>query len=247
MSGQNYYLLTALPGLGELGADPSLTPRAMLEMLAPSPGAQQLAAVIFLSDDLLLRQAVMSGEIPADQAEPVVLSAEQVRDEAPLPAFLANEAGPDGEGGQGESAGGAAQLGVDRVWALYFEHAARGARGGEMLAEWVRYEVGLRNALAAARAKALGLDAARYLVAPQLGCGEEEYAAVLGEWSAAANPLAGLKVLDAARWNWIAEHSRHFTFSDDELAAYAARLVILHRWKRIAAAQQVQAQAPGQR
>ena len=247
MSGQNYYLLTALPGLGELGADPSLTPRAMLEMLAPSPGAQQLASVIFLSDDLLLRQAVMSGEIPADQAEPVVLSAEQVRDEAPLPAFLANEAGPDGEGGQGESAGGAAQLGVDRVWALYFEHAAKLARGGEMLAEWVRYEVGLRNALAAARAKALGLDAARYLVAPQLGCGEEEYAAVLGEWSAAANPLAGLKVLDAARWNWIAEHSRHFTFSDDELAAYAARLVILHRWKRIAAAQQVQAQAPGQR
>jgi hypothetical protein len=247
MSGQNYYLLTALPGLGELGADPPLTPRAMLEMLAPSPSAQQLASVIFLSDDLLLRQAVMSGEIPADQAEPVVLSAEQVRDEAPLPAFLANEAGPDGEGGQGESAGGAAQLGVDRVWALYFEHAARGARGGEMLAEWVRYEVGLRNALAAARAKALGLDAARYLVAEQLGRGEEEYAAVLGEWSAAANPLAGLKVLDAARWNWIAEHSRHFTFSDDELAAYAARLVILHRWKRIAAAQQVQAQAPGQR
>ena len=245
MSGQNYYLLTALPGLGEPGADPPLTPRAMLEMLAPSPSAQQLASVIFLSDDLLLRQAVMSGEIPADQAEPVVLSAEQIRDEAPLPVFLANEARPDGQGGQGESAG--AQLGVDRVWALYFEHAARGARDGEMLAEWVRYEVGLRNALAAARAKALGLDAARYLVAERLGRGEEEYAAVLGEWSAAANPLAGLKVLDAARWNWIAEHSRHFTFSDDELAAYAARLVILHRWKRIAAAQQVQAQAPGQR
>ena len=244
MSGQNYYLLTALPGLGELGADPPLTPRAMLEMLAPSPSAQQLASVIFLSDDLLLRQAVMSGEIPADQAEPVVLSAEQIRDEAPLPVFLANEARPDGQGGQGESAG--AQLGVDRVWALYFEHAAKLARGGEMLAEWVRYEVGLRNALAAARAKALGLDAARYLVAPQLGCGEEEYAAVLGEWSAAANPLAGLKVLDAARWNWIAEHSRHFTFSDDELAAYAARLVILHRWKRIAAAQQEQASTPGQ-
>jgi hypothetical protein len=137
-------------------------------------------------------------------------------------------------------------LGVDRVWALYFEHAAKLARGGEMLAEWVRYEVGLRNALAAARAKALGLDAARYLVAERLGRGEEEYAAVLGEWSAAANPLAGLKVLDAARWNWIAEHSRHFTFSDDELAAYAARLVILHRWKRIAAAQQEQASTPGQ-
>ncbi len=241
MSGQNYYLLTALPGLGELGSDPPLTPRAMLEMLEPSPRAQQLASVIFLSDDLLLRQAVMSGEIPAAQVEPVVLSGEQVRDEASLPVFLSGEAETEG---QGESGG--AHLGVDRVWALYFEHAARLARGSEMLSDWVRYEVGLRNALAGARAKALGLDAARYLVAPQLGLGEEEYAAVLGEWSAAANPLAGLQVLDAARWNFIAEHSRHFTFSDDELVAYASWLVILHRWKRIAAAQQAQAQSPGQ-
>ncbi len=244
MSGQNYYLLTALPGLGELGSDPPLTPQAMLEMLAPAPRAQRLAQVIFLSDDLLLRQAVMSGEVPADQAEPVVLSAEQVRDEAPLPAFLASEADQDGDGGQGESAGGA-QLGVDSVWALYFEHAARIARASEMLAEWVRYEVGLRNALAAARAKALGLDAARYLVAERLGGSEDEYTAVLGEWSAAPNPLAGLHVLDAAKWNFIAEHCRNFTFSDDELAAYAARLVILHRWKRIAAAQQAQASTPG--
>ena len=245
MPGQNYYLLTALPGLGELGSDPPLTPQAMLDMLAPSPSAQRLAQVIFLSDDLLLRQAVMSGEIPADQAEPVVLAPEQVRDEAPLPAFLANETDQDGRDGQGESAGGA-RLGVDRVWTLYFEHAARSAHGSDMLSEWVRYEVGLRNALAGARAKALGLDAARYLVAPALGRGEEEYAAVLSEWSAASNPLAGLQALDAARWNFIAEHSAHFTFSDDELAAYAARLVILHRWKRIAAAQHAQAQTPAQ-
>jgi hypothetical protein len=244
MPGQNYYLLTALPGLGELGSDPPLTPRAMLEMLEPSPGAQKLASVIFLSDDLLLRQAVMAGEIPADQAEPIVLSGEQVRDEAPLPVFLAGEDEAPGQDGEGESAG--AHLGVDRVWALYFEHAAKLARPGEMLWEWVRNEVGLRNALAGARAKALGLDAARYLVAPALGRGEEEYAAVLSEWSAAPNPLAGLQVLDAARWNFIAEHSAHFTFSDDELAAYAARLVILHRWKRIAAAQQAQAQTPAQ-
>jgi hypothetical protein len=246
MSGQNYYLLTALPGLGELGSDPPLTPRAMLEMLATSPGAQQLASAIFLSDDLLLRQAVMSGEIPADQADPAVLSTEQVRDEAPLPDFLAGLTGPDGETAQEDEAAGTARLGVDRVWALYFEHAARLARGSEMLSEWVRHEVGLRNALAAARAKALGLDAARYIVAWQLGGSEDEYAAALSEWSAAPNPLAGLQALDAARWNWIAQHSRHFTFSDDELAAYAARLVILHRWKRIAAARPAQAQAPGQ-
>jgi len=234
MSGQNYYLLTVLPGLGELGSDPPLTPRAMLEMLAPAAGPCELASVIFLSDDLQLRQAVLAGEIPAAQAEPTVLSAEQARDEAPLPNFLV------GQDDQGDSAG-QAQLGIDRVWATYFAHAAKVARGSEMLTEWVRYEVGLRNALASARAKALGLDGARYLVTPELGYDDNEYTAVLGDWSAAPNPLAGMEALDAARWAWIGEHDGWFTFKNDELAAYAARLVILHRWKRIAAARPPQA------
>ncbi len=233
MLGQNYYLLTALPGLGELGSDPPLTPRAMLEMLAPATGPCELSSVIFLSDDLQLRQAVLAGEISAEQAEPIILSAEQVRDEAPLPTSLVGEDGESDPAGQ-------PQLGIDRVWAMYFAHGARLASRSEMLAEWVRYEVGLRNALAAARAKALDLDATRYLVTPELGYGADEYTTVLGEWSAAPNPLAGLQALDSARWAWIGEHDGWFTFKDDELVAYAARLVILHRWKRIAAAQQQQ-------
>jgi hypothetical protein len=234
MPANNYYFLTALPSLGEPPADPPLTPQAMLEMLEPAPRPHELAATIFLSDDLQLRQAVMSREMPADLAMPVVLSPEQVRDEAPLPGFLAGEGDEAGE--QPESSG--PQLGADSVWAQYFEHAARVAAGSEMLTEWVRYEVGLRNALAVARAKALGLDPLRYVVAPQLGYDEDQYSALLAEWSSAPDPLTGLKTLDAARWAWIGEHSRHYSFSDDELAAYAARLVILHRWKRIAAAQQ---------
>jgi hypothetical protein len=237
MLGQNHYLLTALPGLGELGSDPPLAPQAMLEMLAPAAGPYELASAIFLSDDLHLRQAVLAGEVPAEQAEPLVLSPEQARDEAPLPNVLI------GEDGQGDSAG-QAELGIDRVWAMYFAHAARIAGGSNMLAEWVRYEVGLRNALAATRAKALGLDAARYLVTPELGYDEDEYRTTLGEWSAATNPLAGQQALDAARWAWIGEHDGWFTFKNDELAAYAARLVILHRWKRIAAAQHEQASKP---
>ena len=237
MPGQNYYLLTVLPSLGEPGSDPPLTPLAMLEMLASAAGSHELASLIFLSDDLQLRQAVLAGEIPAEQAEPVVLSAEQARDEAPLPIFLVAES-DDGD------SGGAAQLGLDRVWAIYFAHAAKVARGSDMLAEWVRYEVGLRNALAGARAKALGLDGARYLVMPELGYDADQYTRALGEWSAAPNPLAGLQALDAARWAWIGEHDAWFTFKDDELAAYAARLVILHRWKRIAAARHRQASKP---
>jgi len=225
--------------LGELGSDPPLSPQAMLEMLAPETGPFELASVIFLSDDLQLRQAVQVGEISPEQAEPIVLSAEQVRDEAPLPASLVGE---DSEDAPAEKA----QLGSDRVWAAYFAHGTKLAAANKMLAEWIRYEVGLRNALASARAKALGLDAARYLVTPELGYEETEYTTVLGEWSAAPNPLAGQQVLDAARWAWIGEHDGWFTFKNDELVAYAARLVILHRWKRIAVAQHQQDTKPAQ-
>jgi len=231
MPADNYYLLTALPSLGDPPAEPPVTPGRMLDMIEHARRCHELAATIFLSDDLQLRQAVMAGEAPGETAKPVVLSPEQVRDEAPLPAHLAGADGAD-------ESDSAAQLGADRVWGNYFRHAAAVARGSEMLTEWVRYEVGLRNALAVARAKALGLDAARYLVEPELGCDEDEFSAVLAEWSAAGDPLAGLKVLDNARWAWIAEHDGHYSFRDDELAAYAARLVILHRWKRIAEAQQ---------
>jgi len=231
MPADNYYLLTALPSLAEPPAEPPIKPVAMLDMMEHAPGPHRLAATIFLSDDLQLRQAVMASEVPAEKAEPVVLSAEQVRDEAPLPACLTGE----DEGDDAEAAG---QLAADRVWANYFRHAADVARGCAMLTEWVRYEVGLRNAVAVARAKALELDAVRYLVEPELGLDADEFDSVLSEWSAAGDPLAGLKVLDNARWAWIAEHAAHYSFRDDELAAYAARLVILHRWKRIGAAEQ---------
>jgi hypothetical protein len=45
--------------------------------------------------------------------------------------------------------------------------------------------------------------------------------------------LEGQKVLDRARWAWLDEHDRWFTFEDDELAAYAARLLLVNRWHRI--------------
>ena len=58
----------------------------------------------------------------------------------------------------------------------------------------------------------------------------------MSEWASAATPLAGLKVLDLARWDWLKRHGAYFTFGDDELAAYAAKLMLLGRWNRIEAA-----------
>jgi hypothetical protein len=86
-----------------------------------------------------------------------------------------------------------------------------------------------------ARAKRLGLDENEYLVATDLSLSVEEVAGLVSEWSAAATPLAGQQVLLRGRWAWLAENDAWFSFRDDELAAYAARLMLLRQWERIAA------------
>jgi hypothetical protein len=225
MGGRHYYLVTSLPRLGDLGTPPPMTLRDLLECVAQAPVAAQAVAAVLLGDDLMKRQAVLAGE--TDQAEGVILTADQLRDRQPLPDFLAAPAR------EGEAAAGT----VDAVWGAYFRHAAAVAAGAGsvFLARWVGYEVALRNALAIARAKALELEAAEYLVATDLADTAEDLSSIVSEWAAAPDPLAGLRVLGAARWDWLARHDAHFSFQDDELAAYAAKLVLLHRWQRLTA------------
>jgi hypothetical protein len=130
-------------------------------------------------------------------------------------------------------------LGVaaDRLWDAYFHYAMEVARrlNNRFLEAWVIFEVTLRNALVTARAKRLGLDEKDYLVATDLAQSGEELAALVSEWSAAATPLAGQQVLLRGRWAWLIENDAWFSFRDDELAAYAVRLMLLRQWERIAA------------
>jgi len=232
MAGRHYFLITSLPPLGELGSAPPLHPRELLERVADAQGPQAVLEALFLADDLLQREALLAGEI--EQAEPLVLTPRQLRDEQPLPACLV---GP-------EQDGGGFRVAADAVWSAYFHHAAAvaGRQASELLAGWVRFEVSLRNALAAARAKQLGLESEPYLVASALGGEAEAPTPVINEWAAAANPLAGLRILDRARWAWLTENEQWFSFGGDELAAYAAKLMLLNRWYRLA---QAPADAPG--
>jgi len=219
----NYYLVTALPVLGDLGSPPPIPPADLVDHLRGA-GARPLVETVFLSDDLLQRDASLAGE---DQPpEPAVLTVAQVQDEEPLPSYLAvgKEAASAREGPA-----------TDAVWARYFRHAAGVARRhrSPFLETWVGYEVALRNALAIARAKSLDLDPDAYVVAAALGDADADFSALVSEWTDAANPLEGLRVLDRARWQWLQEHDAHFTFADDELAAYAAKLMLLVRWHRM--------------
>ncbi len=219
----NYYRVTALPSLGDLGSPPPITPAEWVAHLSGA-SAREVVEVLLLSDDLLQREAFLAGE--SEQVEPAVLSAEQARDEAPLPPSLAPE-GDEPSARQGPPS--------DAVWEAYFRHVADVARrrGSPFLQAWVGYEVGLRNALATARAKALDLDPEPYRVASDLADPDAVVQQPVSEWADAENPLEGLRVLDRGRWQWLADHDPHFTFADDELAVYAARLMLLVRWYRL--------------
>ena len=218
MSGRNYYLITALPALGDLGSLPAMSCRQLLDHVADNPRPTAILAALFLSDDLLQRQGFCAGEI--GEPEPCVLSIAQARDEQPLPDYLAvSEDEPS------------ARSAEDALWSAYFRHAHQvgKAKRSNLLTAWVGYEVALRNALAVARAQALNLEPADYLVATELADDEQDFSQLINEWTASDNPLSALQVLDRARWLWLTEHDRWFSFADDELAAYAARLLLLQR------------------
>ena len=220
MARRYYYLVTSLPALGALGSAPPLSPREMLERLAGAP--LELATAIFLPDDLLQRESFLAGALA--RPEPAVLTSEQVRSEAPLPDPLVPRS---------PAATWAAP--ADGVWEACYRHAAAMARrhASRLLAEWVRHEVGLRNALAAERARILGLDLDPWLVARELGAPAEDFAAVVRAWSTAPDPLRAQRALDDARWSWSLEHDDWFGFGQDEVAAYAARLGWIARWHRL--------------
>jgi len=235
MRGENFYLIGALPSLPILGEEPPFRADELLAHVAGRPRPHRLVATMYLSHDLILRDALVAGEI--DQAEPIVLTPDQLRDEAPLPEDLTGgEASEDATG----------RVGSDAMWEAYFRHAAATAAelGSKFLSQWVGHEVALRNALAEARARALALEPANYLVAVELA-GEHDFSALIAQWSSAATPLAGLRALDTARWTWLSDHDQWFTYSDDEMVAYAARLILLDRWYRLTIAEQQPAEAAG--
>ena len=226
MKGDLYYYISALPALGDLDGEPPLKPVQLLERLDGQPASQALLETLFVLDDLLQREAFLAGELK--EVNPTVLTPQQVRNEAPLPPYLLGDTPEASDALQG-----------DRCWEACFRHAADVARrqASAFLRAWVGYEVALRNALAAARAGRLGLEASDYFVADDLADPEADFTQLLSEWTSAPTPLAGLQVLIAARWAWLTEHDAWFSFRDDELGAYAAKLLLQRQWRQIAKAE----------
>jgi len=229
MPGQNFFLITSLPSLGELGSAPPLRPAQLLDHVAQNRTAYQIIEYLFLSYDLLQRQGVLAGEITEPDLK--ILTEAQARNEEPLPDYLTIQAEDEQEETRRK------KIPDDDIWEAYFRHGMVLARQCHslFLKEVLGFEVALRNALAEARARSLELDPADYLVAPELGQAEAEvdFEEIVDDWASAATPLEGRQELDSARWEWLAANDRWFSFQNDELAAYAIRLMLLYRWDRL--------------
>lgn len=229
MRRSNFYLLCALPVLPAFGGPPPLSRRGLLDLVAEAEGPVALVETLLLFDDLLEREAVLCGELLPHDAVPSVISSEQARGDAPLPEFLRRR---DDEGEMPLRT----PLAADPLWQRYFQHALQVSKGlpSPFLSGWVAFETGLRNALAAARAKALKLDPQIYLVALELADPPELFEALIREWAATTNPLAAHELLERHRWAWVEAHDEWYSFGDAEVGAYALRLMLLQRWHRIA-------------
>jgi hypothetical protein len=225
MQTARYFFITTLPALGELGSQPPMGLADLIEHLGEQKSWREQVEALVLLDDLFQRESLLAGEIK--EVEPAVLTVQQARGEVPLPDMLVGDVPRDRP----------VAIETDLLWENYFRYAHQLGRseGSRFLVRWVEFEVALRNALATARARRLGLEEASYLVAAELAEEDEDLSPMVGEWEAAPTPLAGLRVVIRTRWSWIERHDAWFSFSVDELLAYVARVMLLEQWRRSAA------------
>ena len=224
---RHYYLLSALTALEPMGSVPPMSKLEFFGQVVDSNGPVESIEMILLSDDLVQYESMLAEEIEPDRTDMAVLSLDKTDNEAQLPDFLLPEDQTDEQENK--------RMFSDRLWSQFFHHAwsVANRRQSAFLKAWIGFEVGLRNALVEARAQVLDLDCAAYLVAPELSDNDTDYSFIVSAWSAAPNPLAAVETLDKARWDWLEEHGKWYSFSAGEIEVYAARLILLHRWRRI--------------
>ena len=212
-----YFLLASLPPLPDLGARPGLTLPELRERAAPDGSAARAVDAVLLEADLLARESILAGQ--SETVEAGVLPAEQVRGEHPLPEHLAGDA----EGRRNPT---------DVMWEAYYRHVAAEAAsvGCGFLRRMVGFEVALRNALAVERARTLELEPSDHVVAEDLAEPDAEVGEIVTAFTSASDPLRALRAVDEARLAWVETQSRYFSFSLDEVAAYARGMLLAARW-----------------
>ncbi|MFH2076125.1 MAG: hypothetical protein ABIJ57_12400 [Pseudomonadota bacterium] len=213
------YLLTSLPSLPDIGEKPPMSLHAFAELVSETPTARQVVDAIFLERDLLMRQSILVGEIKS--AEPLVLTEKQISGQDDLPLFLQ----PEGKSGRDD----------DSIWGSYYMYVHELGRSlsCEFLQAWAGFEVALRNTISHERVKKLHLAPEEYLVAESIAIHSDMVDAALDRWATAKDPHSAALELDLVCWEMLTQLGAWFSFSIDEIAAYARGLLMLHRWKKL--------------
>jgi hypothetical protein len=213
------YLLTSLPSLPNLGERPPMSLQDYADRAWKSTGAKPIVDAVFLERDLLLRQSILVGQI--ESAKPLVLTENQISGKADLPRFLQ----PEGQTGRDD----------DFIWGSYYKHIYElGAQYScEFLQVWAGFEVALRNLISQERVKKLHLAPEEYLVAESISIQGDLVEEALDRWITANDPYTAAFELDQVRWKKLLRHKAWYSFSLDEVAAYARGLLMLHRWENL--------------
>ena len=177
----HYYYLASLPALGELGSEPSMGFAELLEHLEENRARHPLVGSLFLLDDLLQREAFLAGEL--EDVDPAVFSIQQVRNESPLPEFLASVPNIQRES--------PARHRRPAVGGLFPSRGRPGPTAGEPLSGRLgRLRGGAAQRLGRGAGQRLGLDETDYVVAADLASASDEVTEAVTAWASAATPLS---------------------------------------------------------
>ena len=222
------YLFAALPSLPDMpGGRVEISGRELCSMLRSEGSvAEALGLVILMAMDL---KALERMELGAEPGETALFSTEDLNDRGLFPFWLSH-ALEDKE----IKKGGGAGLPFDYVWSTYYQLLAELAKdtGCRFLSSWVPWDVGLRDALATHRARALGFSPEEVKSGADLGLPE-------GEFKPLIEALVSIKERDRSRWRdmdrLVAAHrldyarrlAPSYTFELDELVCYVVRFIVL--------------------
>jgi len=229
VSGRFYYLLSFLPSLPNLGGDPALSLDDVAKLLKgqSEEALQRLARVVEVERDI--RQTIESRCLGS---EPAIVELP----EALVAAFPSFEEG---------KVSISEDVWVSKVWIEFYAWLHNEAKnvGSNLLKVWADLELGVVCQLCRARYETA--DEAIPEGHPLQFVGVEciridehlrsEVHDLVRKWEVAADPIKGELLLDTARWRWIVDREKTYSFEIDELVAYVLKLRLLSRhlsWSR---------------
>ncbi len=238
MATRLYYLLSFLPVLPPLGETPPITIEETLGIIEQDPIEEASTVARIFQFDAELLQAVRD-KFLADSWNGSMDSPFGSLSQPVVDAFLKDPR----EMGEEEW--------FTDLWMahLVFLKGASVKIGSALLGRWADFEISLRRQLATARLEmatsvapedagvfgtAKGdFPAAGSHAADLPGSDVMDHKDLIAGWRDADDPMAGERLLDEARMQFIEAGVKHYSFGIDELVAYFLKLGLLSRYVRL--------------